>query len=427
MSIHSASPVDNAENQGPLLRVDKVSLEYKTPERRVRATHQVSFDVHASERFILLGPSGCGKSTLLKAVAGFIKPTEGRIALDDRPVQGGPGPRRGVPGIRPAAAVEDAAAERGVSADRLAQAGPARGRPARHALPGQGRAGGLRRRLSPHLVRRHEAARGDRARAGHAAARAADGRALRRAGRADAAAHAGRVDGPVGRGALHAAVRHSLHRRGAGAGQPRAAAVAASGPRARRAERAGAQPAQPGLGGLPGGHAAHSRSAVRPGARAGARPSAASPPEAGARHSPRGDCRVRSIRGSCRARYPQFAITEIRHVRHHFRPRRHAGRASRYRIRAAAAARADRRGAAVLARAPVGPRRRAQAVHPGAAGPAVGAGRAPDRQRPAAAGRLADRAGFRRRPGQRRAGGAPGSRCGCWCRGMWRAWRWPSR
>ena len=22
---------------------------------------------------------------------------------------------------------------------------------------------------------------------------------------------------------------------------------------------------------------------------------------------------------------------------------------------------------------------------------------------------------------------APGSRCGCWCRGMWRAWRWPSR
>ena len=88
MSIHSASPVDNAENQGPLLRVDKVSLEYKTPERRVRATHQVSFDVHASERFILLGPSGCGKSTLLKAVAGFIKPTEGRIALDDRPVQG---------------------------------------------------------------------------------------------------------------------------------------------------------------------------------------------------------------------------------------------------------------------------------------------------------------------------------------------------
>ena len=182
MSIHSASPVDNAENQGPLLRVDKVSLEYKTPERRVRATHQVSFDVHASERFILLGPSGCGKSTLLKAVAGFIKPTEGRIALDDRPVQGPPGPRRGVPGIRPAAAVEDAAAERGVSADRLAQAGPARAdQRAMHYLDKVGLAGFAD--AYPHTLSGGMKQRVAIARAGHAAARAADGRALRRAGR----------------------------------------------------------------------------------------------------------------------------------------------------------------------------------------------------------------------------------------------------
>jgi NitT/TauT family transport system substrate-binding protein len=51
----------------PLLQVDGVSLEYRTPQRVVRATHRVSFDVHAADRFVLLGPSGCGKSTLLKA------------------------------------------------------------------------------------------------------------------------------------------------------------------------------------------------------------------------------------------------------------------------------------------------------------------------------------------------------------------------
>ena len=56
----------------PLLQVDDVSLEYRTRERVVRATHRVSFDVHDGDRFVLLGPSGCGKSTLLKAVAGFI-------------------------------------------------------------------------------------------------------------------------------------------------------------------------------------------------------------------------------------------------------------------------------------------------------------------------------------------------------------------
>ncbi|RYF76316.1 MAG: ABC transporter ATP-binding protein [Comamonadaceae bacterium] len=77
----------------PLLQVDGVSLEYRTPERLVRATHQVGFDVHAAERFVLLGPSGCGKSTLLKAIAGFIAPVEGEIRLDGRRVTG-PGPDR---------------------------------------------------------------------------------------------------------------------------------------------------------------------------------------------------------------------------------------------------------------------------------------------------------------------------------------------
>ncbi|MDH1298763.1 MULTISPECIES: ABC transporter ATP-binding protein [Achromobacter] len=93
MGLSAASPVDNAEKTTPLLAVDKVSIEYKTRERRVRATHQVSFDVHDAERFILLGASGCGKSTLLKAIAGFIEPTEGRIAVDGNAVRG-PGPDR---------------------------------------------------------------------------------------------------------------------------------------------------------------------------------------------------------------------------------------------------------------------------------------------------------------------------------------------
>ena len=76
-----------------LLQVEGVSLEYRTPERVVRATHRVSFDVHAADRFVLLGPSGCGKSTLLKAVAGFIPPVEGEIRLDGRRVSQ-PGPDR---------------------------------------------------------------------------------------------------------------------------------------------------------------------------------------------------------------------------------------------------------------------------------------------------------------------------------------------
>ncbi|HYS68502.1 MAG TPA: ABC transporter ATP-binding protein [Paraburkholderia sp.] len=71
-----------------LLAVENVNLEYRTRERIVRATHDVSFDVYGGDRFVLLGPSGCGKSTLLKAVAGFIEPTSGSISLDGRTVRG---------------------------------------------------------------------------------------------------------------------------------------------------------------------------------------------------------------------------------------------------------------------------------------------------------------------------------------------------
>ncbi|NBF12314.1 ABC transporter ATP-binding protein [Pseudomonas sp. Fl4BN1] len=88
---HTASnPTATAE---ALLAVDQVSLEYRTPQRVVRATHQVSFEIDPADRFVLLGPSGCGKSTLLKAVAGFIQPCEGEIRLQGRRVSQ-PGPDR---------------------------------------------------------------------------------------------------------------------------------------------------------------------------------------------------------------------------------------------------------------------------------------------------------------------------------------------
>ncbi|MBX5104444.1 ABC transporter ATP-binding protein [Rhizobium lentis] len=77
----------------PLLRVEGVTIQYKTPDALITATRRVSFDVHNSDRFILLGPSGCGKSTLLKAIGGYLPVTEGKITIKDRPVAE-PGPDR---------------------------------------------------------------------------------------------------------------------------------------------------------------------------------------------------------------------------------------------------------------------------------------------------------------------------------------------
>lgn len=77
----------------PLLRVQNVTLQYKTSQSVVTATHQVSFDAYRADRLVLLGPSGCGKSTLLKSVAGFLTPAEGTIRLNGMPIAG-PGPDR---------------------------------------------------------------------------------------------------------------------------------------------------------------------------------------------------------------------------------------------------------------------------------------------------------------------------------------------
>ncbi|SLN16406.1 ABC transporter ATP-binding protein [Oceanibacterium hippocampi] len=46
------------------------------------AVDNISLDIYRSEFFALLGPSGCGKTTLLRMLAGFEKPTSGRIEID---------------------------------------------------------------------------------------------------------------------------------------------------------------------------------------------------------------------------------------------------------------------------------------------------------------------------------------------------------
>ena len=77
----------------PILDCAGVTLQYRTKDRVVTATKQVSFTVEKSDRYVILGPSGCGKSTILKAVAGFVTPVEGRILLNGVTVSR-PGPDR---------------------------------------------------------------------------------------------------------------------------------------------------------------------------------------------------------------------------------------------------------------------------------------------------------------------------------------------
>jgi iron(III) transport system ATP-binding protein len=64
--------------------IDRVSATFGD----VRALDGVSLEIPAGEILCLLGPSGSGKSTLLRIVAGLLRPTNGRIAIEGVEVDG---------------------------------------------------------------------------------------------------------------------------------------------------------------------------------------------------------------------------------------------------------------------------------------------------------------------------------------------------
>lgn len=53
---------------------------------KVLAVDRVSFDVEDGEYLCVLGPTGSGKTTLLRLIAGLLKPEEGMIYFDGKPV-----------------------------------------------------------------------------------------------------------------------------------------------------------------------------------------------------------------------------------------------------------------------------------------------------------------------------------------------------
>jgi ABC-2 type transport system ATP-binding protein len=65
-----------------MLEIHEVSKSY---EGRA-AVQRVSFDVSPGEILALLGPNGAGKTTLIRMITDIIRPDEGDILLDGRPV-----------------------------------------------------------------------------------------------------------------------------------------------------------------------------------------------------------------------------------------------------------------------------------------------------------------------------------------------------
>ena len=62
----------------------------------VTAVDHFSFEISKGEFITMLGPSGSGKTTILNMVAGFLEPTDGKILINDQPIEGVPPFKRNI-------------------------------------------------------------------------------------------------------------------------------------------------------------------------------------------------------------------------------------------------------------------------------------------------------------------------------------------
>ncbi|MCM3116550.1 ABC transporter ATP-binding protein [Neobacillus sp. MER 74] len=68
------------------LSVQNIHHTYFTKASAATALSDISLTVEEGEFVSLLGPSGCGKTTLLSIISSLLKPTQGTVLLENKPV-----------------------------------------------------------------------------------------------------------------------------------------------------------------------------------------------------------------------------------------------------------------------------------------------------------------------------------------------------
>ncbi len=93
--VRRVGPIADSPAHGAPVSFEGVSQVFGKGRDRRPAVADVTLSIEPGEFVCIVGPSGCGKSTLLNLVAGFQKPSSGRVSVDGVIVTG-PGAERGM-------------------------------------------------------------------------------------------------------------------------------------------------------------------------------------------------------------------------------------------------------------------------------------------------------------------------------------------
>lgn len=95
MTVHSSAhpatrndlavPFDDSRGD-TLIALEDIDLVYDvTGPRPFTALQEISINLNEGDFVCAIGPSGCGKTSLLRVLAGYERPTHGRVSVDGRP------------------------------------------------------------------------------------------------------------------------------------------------------------------------------------------------------------------------------------------------------------------------------------------------------------------------------------------------------
>ncbi len=87
---NESQQIENSVQQQPLLKIERLDVSYPVTGsfwskkgNSMKAVDDVSFSIYKGEIAGLVGESGCGKTTLGRAILQLVKPTSGKIWLND--------------------------------------------------------------------------------------------------------------------------------------------------------------------------------------------------------------------------------------------------------------------------------------------------------------------------------------------------------